>query len=196
MSPTVIVRTYRAPAVRMHEILRYAGGGGEEIRRVVEECLKELEGKLSYSVCFCELTLKIEDNECHIGDMVLKSSHLAKNLKNAERVILFGATVGAEIDRLIARYSRLSPSRALMLQAIGAERIEALCDLFCEDVARELSVELLTRFSAGYGDLDISAQKDIFAILDCPRKIGLTLTDSLLMMPSKSVTAFIGIRKK
>ena len=191
-----MVRTYSAPAVRMREIVRYAGGDSEEIRRVAEECLVELEGRLSYSVCFCELPLKIEGEECRIGDMTFKSSHLAKNLKNSERVILFGATVGAEIDRLITRYSRLSPSRALMLQAIGAERIEALCDLFCEDVASELSAELLPRFSAGYGDLDISAQKDIFAILDCPRKIGLTLTDSLLMMPSKSVTAFMGIRKK
>ena len=36
-------------------------------------------------------------------------------------------------------------------------------------------------------------QKDIFSVLDCQRKIGLTLNDSMLMSPTKSVTAIIGI---
>ncbi len=49
------------------------------------------------------------------------------------------------------------------------------------------------RFSPGYGDLTLLAQKDIFAVLDCGKRIGLTLNDSLLMSPSKSVTAFVGI---
>ncbi len=52
---------------------------------------------------------------------------------------------------------------------------------------------LRPRFSPGYGDLAIDAQKDIFALLDCERQIGLTLGDSLLMSPGKSVTAFAGI---
>ena len=49
------------------------------------------------------------------------------------------------------------------------------------------------RFSPGYGDLSLEMQRDIFRVLDCPRKIGLTLNESLLMSPSKSVTAIIGI---
>ena len=52
---------------------------------------------------------------------------------------------------------------------------------------------LRSRFSPGYGDLGLEMQKDIFAVLDCPRKIGLSLNESLLMSPSKSVTAIIGI---
>ena len=47
--------------------------------------------------------------------------------------------------------------------------------------------------SPGYGDLALDVQKDIFALLDCERQIGLTLGDSLLMSPGKSVTAFAGI---
>lgn len=49
------------------------------------------------------------------------------------------------------------------------------------------------RFSPGYGDLPLSAQREIFAVLDCGKRIGLMLNDSLLMSPSKSVTAFVGI---
>ena len=80
-----------------------------------------------------------------------------------------------------------------MFQALGAERIESLCDTFCNDMNNELGVRLKPRFSAGYGDLPLEVQKDIFRVLDCPRKIGLTLNDSLLMSPTKSVTAIVGI---
>ena len=49
------------------------------------------------------------------------------------------------------------------------------------------------RFSPGYGDLPLDVQRPLFAALDVPRKIGVSLTDSLLMAPSKSVSAIIGI---
>ena len=52
---------------------------------------------------------------------------------------------------------------------------------------------LKPRFSPGYGDLPLEMQRDIFRVLDCSRKIGLTLNESLLMSPSKSVTAIVGI---
>ena len=87
----------------------------------------------------------------------------------------------------------LSDPTTAMLQAFGAERIEALCDVFCRDIGKELGVRTGPRFSPGYGDLPLDAQKMIFSVLDCEKRIGLFLNDSLLMSPSKSVTAFVGI---
>ena len=58
---------------------------------------------------------------------------------------------------------------------------------------KKAAVFLPPRFSPGYGDLPLSLQRDIFRVLDCPRKIGLTLNESLLMSPSKSVTAIVGL---
>ena len=113
--------------------------------------------------------------------------------------MIFAATIGVEIDRLITKYSRLSPAKAFCCQAIGAERVEELCDDFCESVNEKLGAggEMLKpRFSPGYGDLPLETQKMIFSLLDCPKRIGVTLGDSLLMSPSKSVTAFAGITKR
>ena len=45
----------------------------------------------------------------------------------------------------------------------------------------------------GFGDFGLEYQPFIFEALDCPRNLGLTLTDSFLMSPTKSVTALIGI---
>lgn len=113
-------------------------------------------------------------------------------------MIIFAATIGVGVDRLISKYSRLSPTKALCFQAIGAERVEALCDEFCNKMKTELEKDgekVKPRFSPGYGDLPLETQKMIFSLLDCPKRIGVTLGDTLLMSPSKSVTAFVGITR-
>ena len=95
-------------------------------------------------------------------------------------------------------FGKISPAKALIFQAIGAERIEALCEAFARDIhdrCGKIGAATGPRFSPGYGDLPLDIQKNIFAALDCPRKIGLSLNESLLMSPTKSVTAIIGIKE-
>lgn len=191
-------RIYSEPPFREKEILRYAGcrEADEESTGLLKECIEEVRPKLTYKVCYCELPVKTDGSVSDFGAFSLQSEKLALYMEKCEKAILFAATVGIEIDRLIGKYGRLSPSKALMFQAIGAERIEALCDAFCADIKEEYNVLSALRFSPGYGDLPLSAQKDIFAVLDPQRKIGLTLNSSLLMSPAKSVTAFVGLGGK
>lgn len=198
MNSAVISRTYPEPSFCQREILRYAGckEADSEILQLMDACIKEAKGTLSYRLCYRELPCSVEGEICDFGSFSVHSRDLAKNLAGCERVVAFAATVGVGLDRLIAKYGRLSPVRALMLQAIGAERIEALCDAFCRSLEREEPFGITRRFSPGYGDLPLSAQKELFSVLDCEKRIGLVLNDSLLMSPSKSVTAFVGIGSK
>lgn len=195
MNTTLFSKTYPSPPFCEKEILRYAGckDANDDIASLLDACIREVKDRLIYKVCYRELSVTTDGEICDFDMFKLRSQKLASNLKGCKRVLLFAATVGVEIDRLIAKYGRLSPAKALMFQAIGAERIEALCDTFCLDLEKEKDMALRPRFSPGYGDLPLSAQKDIFAVLDCERRIGLTLNDSFLMSPSKSVTAFAGV---
>lgn len=193
-------KTYPAPPVNERECLRYAGCHSREAaaeeRQLFEACLSEIQGKLSYKVCWGRFPVKKEGTSLDFGFVKVDSAGLAKNLEGCGEIILFAATIGLEIDRAIRKYTSLSPAKALFFQAIGAERIESLCDAFCEERREELQAEgkfLKPRFSPGYGDLPLEMQRDIFRVLDCSRKIGLTLNESLLMSPSKSVTAIVGI---
>lgn len=189
--------TLPLPPVRCREVLRYAGAREEtaELAALLEEALSETAAVNSGKVCWAEFPITVTDTGLDLGVCITQSKALQKSLAGCDRVILFAATVGLTPDRLIARYSRLSPARALLMQAIGAERIEALCDAFCEKMRQEAAdgQGISHRFSPGYGDFPLETQRDIFRVLDCPRKIGLTLNDSLLMSPSKSVTAVFGI---
>lgn len=191
---TVYVRTYGHIPYNEKEILRYAGARERtpEVSALLSECISEY-GKTSGKVCYTELELEIAGNTVSFGTIKTESRDLAKNLAGCSKVILFCAGTGMEIDRLIKKYSRISVAKSGMFQAIGTERVEAVCDRFNDEIKASASGRTRPRFSPGYGDLSIEVQRDIFAMLDCPRKIGVTLNESLLMSPSKSVTAIIGI---
>lgn len=200
---TINIKTYNQPPINRKEILRYAGIISKNnidlsnINNLIDKCLNEIKDKLSYKICYTKLPIKFNDTSIDLSFATTDSSNLRTNLTNCHSIILFAATIGIELDRIINKYSITSPSKALILQAIGVERVESLCDLFNKDIA-ELEVknnnQLAPRFSPGYGDLPLELQKEIFAILNCPKLIGLTLNNSLSMSPSKSVTAIIGIK--
>ena len=194
----VYIKSYEAPPFDTREILRYAGvrSAAPDMLALLEDCLAEVNGKLTYKACWQIFPIQKGPETWNLTFTETASASLQKHLRGCDRIAVFAATVGLELDRLIARYGRTSPAKALMLQAIGAERIEALCDLVCLDlagIAGENGRQTASRFSPGYGDLPLEMQKDIFRVLDCPRKIGLSLNESLLMSPSKSVTALVGM---
>lgn len=198
----VFQKFYNEPPVNKKEVLRYAGCRGtvpENIDALADDCMKECKNSLSYRICYTECPVNFSDGTIDFGFAKVESANLLKNLDGCSSAVIFAATVGLNMDRLISKYSKVSPSRSLVFQALGAERVEALCDLFNEEIKKEaLENGFLTcpRFSPGYGDLPLAFQRDIFKILDCERKIGVTLGENLLMSPSKSVTAIIGKKKK
>ena len=190
----ITVKTYPAPPVDYREIMRYSGIGKGAVGLIdlIENCVQEAESSFSYKVAYRVLPISVTEKTVDFGSFKAESVHLAKCLQGCEKAVVFAATVGMGIDRIIKKYSVLSPSKSVIFQAIGAERCESLCDIFNKEIAQEC--EVTPRFSAGYGDFALEHQKDIFALLDMGRRIGVTLGENLLMSPSKSVTAVIGIK--
>jgi hypothetical protein len=192
--------TLPAPAQDRGEVLRYlkCAHPSPEVESMLAEVERELLPLLEYKVCYALFPLKREGTGLHFGNLSTDSRDLAKALSGCEEILLFAATVGLAPDRLTTRYGHISPAKALCVQAIGAERIEALCDAFVRYANAHILASgsvLRPRFSPGYGDLPLTLQQALFAALDCPRQIGLCLNESLLMSPTKSVTALAGIQK-
>lgn len=135
-------------------------------------------------------------NEVQIGDAVFESANLAKNMRGCSYACMFVITCGQGVDRLISKYSHISPSSALAISAIATAVSEEYADIVCRDIAQLVyddNLFLRPRFSPGYGDLSINYQTDIIRITDSGKRIGVTLTDDLMMLPSKSVSAIIGL---
>ena len=194
----ITVKKYAPPPFCESEALRYARAG--ELTPEIKECLEvnyeRLAPAVDARVCYTVLPVSIRGSHIDFGAFSVESADLAKNLGGCEKAVLFAATVGHGVDRVIRRYGTVSASDGVMLQAIGAERVEKVCDEFNEEIRKSFAEEgcfLRPRFSAGYGDLSIETQSDILRTLDASRKIGITLNSGYIMSPSKSVTAFIGI---
>lgn len=190
------------------EILRYAGFlnsrsqdpavsiDTEPMMKIMEQCIQEVRNVLTYKVSYRRNEVKWVNDEPQLCFDYGKSENLAYNLRGCTETVIFAATIGIGMDRLIARYSRISPVKGLFMQAVGAERIECLCDLFNQEVtdeAKDRGCVTKPRYSPGYGDLKLQVQPQLMELLDCSKRIGINLNESLLMSPSKSVTAIIGI---
>ena len=184
------------------EVYRYLGYKNSDavensVRSMAEKCIADVEKNMACRACYDIFPVKTSaDGALNLTFTFTNSKALAKNLCGCSEIILFAATIGIEIDRIIDKNSRLSPSSAVIYQAAGAAAIEEWCDVLCEQLRKEYEMQgkfLKPRFSPGYGDFPLEAQKDIFSVLDCPRKAGISLTENYMMLPSKSVSAIIGI---
>lgn len=190
--------------VNRNEIYRYMGikngQADEQTIQYVESCLKELEAAVTPRMVYREFPLKIEeDGTLDFTCFKVQSKNLRKNLEGCDRVLLFAATLGSGADYLIRRYGKVQVSRSVMMQAASAAMIEAYCNLLNDDWKKKAAAEgyyLRPRFSPGYGDFPLEMQPLFLDVLKAEKTTGITLTDALLMMPSKSVTAVIGMGRE
>ena len=126
-----------------------------------------------------------------------RSTWMRTRLKGVEVVFLCG-TIGAEFDAWQRRLSVTSAADALLSQQIGLDAVEAVMDGLEEEIREKVEVEgrrLKPRRSPGYGDLPLELSRTILDELDAPRKIGVSITESNLLVPSKSVTAICEIEE-
>lgn len=194
------------------EVYRYLGVSSKDLldlplfkkknpdfAELVEKGIKEVHALILPAVVYGEQDVKkIEENKIFFENFAVTSASLAVNLKDCSKATLLAGTLGPRIDRLIQKTSRFNAGLSGIYQAAGAMFIEEVIEklnLFVKESAGTLGYETRPRFSPGYGDLSLETQKIFFGFLK-PEKIGLTLMDTLIMAPEKSVTAFIGWKKR
>lgn len=167
----------------------------EQILKLVDEAVDKVEKTAVPKTLYRIFDCKVFDEGVEVEGITFNSKRLAENLQGCKRLVLFGATLGIEIDRLIKISSSTDISKAMAYQAAAATLIEEVCDNLEKQIISEHGVNLRKRYSPGYFDLDVTEQKKLFRLIEITKRIGLTLTDSCQMVPSKSVTAFIGIEE-
>ncbi|MBQ9833395.1 MAG: Vitamin B12 dependent methionine synthase activation subunit [Clostridia bacterium] len=164
---------------------------------LIEKCGRKLEQTAAPKHIHAVFDISVSDENVSFPDFEVKSRDLAKHIDSCSQAALFAATLGVAADRLISTASYSDISEAAVMQACAAVLIEEYCDEAMKEVASaEHKKFLRPRFSPGYGDFSVSHQKDILTILRANARIGLFATDSNMLVPSKSVTAVIGITDK
>ena len=215
--PVVMKEVFRYAGIPVKEISSL----DDETKKLAEAAVEKIRSVMNPRACYVRFDVKIKNNNSlfdatsqpagisndnitsntrpviTFSKYKIESKDLAANLKDCNSIYLFAATLGSAVDKEIQKASRINPALAVMLQAAGAMFIESYCDTLQNELLEEEKKdcnEFVPRYSPGYGDVPLENQKIFFEVLQCEKNLGLTLTSSLLMMPEKSVTAFIGIK--
>ena len=129
-------------------------------------------------------------------ELVLEGADIAALLDGVPACALMAVTIGGQVEAAIRRAQVTDMSRALFLDACASAAVESVCEA-CETSLRqqlgEAEAFFTRRYSPGYGDLPLTMQRPILQVLDAGRRIGLSVSESGLLTPRKSVTAVLGI---
>lgn len=189
----------RLTELNENEILLYLGYRGQEypaqIKAQIKRCGKEV---LAAAVPRL-IWRKFSANEAQFSALPLEGNDIRELLDGCREIVLMAVTLGGGIDRLLTRSGVSNMADTVIMDACASAAIENVADNFEADLRRETEAKgryLSDRFSPGYGDLPLTAQKQFCAVLDTERKIGLSVSASMLMIPGKSVTAVLGVFDK
>lgn len=181
------------------ETKRYAGlrGTNEFPEKIVEEACTIVMLEKAPQTVWVTYAYDCETGAVgNAGEYIIESKILRKHLAQAEKVVFLAATVGEGVEKAgSGAFKRGEYALGLLIDAAATAAVEQAADELEKLLASEFHSQglvLTTRFSPGYGDWDLREQ-DKVALLAQAGAIGITLTDSLMLEPRKSITAIIGL---
>ncbi len=192
------------------EVLRYLQYKDQDIddnlSDKIKQCIKKTRKIINPRFIFREYKIKklqIYDSKSEVylegANLTLKSDDIYNLLLECDECILMSATLGLEIEREIRKLTYTDLTKGIIIDACATTAIEEVCDIVQDNIAKKLLKEdkyITYRYSPGYGDLPIEKNVDINNLLNSQREIGLTVTNSGIMIPRKSVVALIGVSYK
>lgn len=103
--------------IDMREVLRYSGCAAASpdgrLSAMLERSAAEIKTALSCKACFVQAPVSLSEGGLHIGGLSVNSEALKRNLSGCNEAIIFAATVGFRVDRIIQKYSLISPASSL-----------------------------------------------------------------------------------
>ncbi len=159
--------------------------------KVYEEVYAVISPSYAYSV------LDVEEcgNGVKIGGIYTESAAITKLLRGCQRVILLLCTLGASVQRQIQRQTQISVERGFVADCIADSFCESLASLAQKrSVKMEKIVNHTGRFSPGYADLPLEFGRELVNACGLGKALGVSFTDTSLMLPTKTISAIIGLK--
>lgn len=209
MADPAAYQRYSIDDVDRNEVLRYLGYRGQDVT-------PELEARMDAVIGHCVEVARpagcvrvfdvagrgeTPDGRPEVRlvgtTLTLVGESMREHMRDAVAVGVLAVTLGIGIDRELRRYSMTKDSLdGVVFDAAATALVERAADAAEASIVRSATDRHLYtnfRFSPGYGDMPMETQPTLLATLDAQRRLGITLTKTLLMTPTKSVTAVVGM---
>ena len=184
----------------LKEALRYMGVKGApapSVLALAKQAEEEVNAHAKVRSVFKKVEIKADGGAGYVeivGTGVRwEGKNLSRHLSGCESAYLIAATLGFEMEKRVNYLMSTRPALGVATDAMCTSALECALDELCLQLEKQCGKKLKTRFSCGYGDFPLAAQKDMVKLLDTGRKIGVFLSESLMLAPQKSVTAVVGI---
>jgi hypothetical protein len=166
------------------------------IREIVAESEKLVKPEGGYAL-YRNINIDRENKRTIIGDVEFDTkSIVTRHMDKSGMIAVFACTAGAEISRLASEYNKNGHIvHAYIADSLGSIVVERAMDLIQENLKSRKQIQglkITNRYSPGYCGWEIKEQRKLFSLLP-DQFCGISLTDSMLMKPIKSVSGIIGI---
>lgn len=129
--------------------------------------------------------------------LFLTGDDLSAHVAGCSEVVLMAATLGSESELVLRRESALGATDGLLVDACASSLVEQTANRLTCLIVEEAAARGLTttsRYSPGYGDLPLTCQPAFLAACGADRTLGLRTTAANMLVPTKSITAVIGLK--
>lgn len=173
----------------------------EALQRSLENSIEEAKDEAEPSVIYEVKNISIRSPSSIEVDsrFLLTSKNLVSSLNDSKTAVLFLATIGAGLEKKASLAMKEGdPLKGYLLDRIGSMAVESLAERFEDKMRRKYAREnksVSMRFSPGYCDWKIEDQFELDKIIDFSRA-GVSLNQSCMMVPKKSISGIIGIGNK
>ena len=138
-----------------------------------------------------------DDNGIAFEGIWVPSPMLARLLSDSTAVYLMAASIPSrDVEKISHAMQEGEGLKAIVFDAYASELVDGTLDVIVarKNEALRRTGQKLTkrRFSAGYGDLDLSFQKVFYDLLDM-RTLDVIINENYLLSPEKSVIAIAGV---
>lgn len=167
------------------------------IKKAIELAYSLIKGKACYRTFrIKEVTAdRIAISE---SERLFYGNNMVRLLKDCDYATLLVCTIGNNIVEKVEELRRTSLADAYYLDRVGAW----MADFMAEETGRMIETEIVEngysptfRYAAGYGDWDLSVQTEIMRLTEANR-IGVSVTETFIMIPRFSVSAVIGWKRR
>ena len=184
------------------EALRYLGYAGQEVdsslEARIEEVFQHCENVSQPAWMYRIFPVEVAHDAILLTGTTLRleGQSIYAHLREARFCAAMVATCGLANERELQRLSALGGLDAVVFDAAGSALVEAAgnaCNASIVAQAHASGLYTNYRFGPGYGDLPLSVQGPLLDVLGATRSLGVALTTSHMLVPAKSITAFVGI---
>lgn len=205
------IEKYEIRSIDRSEVLRYLGYSGQamtpeldaRIDGQMERCLAVSRPAGAWRVFEVAGSGELSDGRPVVRlaqtSLELVGESMREHMAGAVAVGVMAVTIGMGVEQELRRLALTDHVAQIIFDAAATTAVERAADA-CEAslvaAAYERGLHTNFRFSPGYGDMPLSTQPVLLDALDARRRLGISLSKTLLMTPTKSVTAVVGMFKE